>query len=197
MSLLDPSRALLRLTELQQGFTDAARLSLTLSDFADAIAIVTEVTIARPFGTQSQQLGRRDFAERRIKVFSAPLRVNRRPSAYGSRWNSFANVRISKRVGDEPDVLGHRSLQRRSRSAIPASSCRAETDISRSSIREARRWCFRPRRLSRGRGGGHRRSRRNCLLRRRDASADLASGGAPFHGGRDLFLARVFDPLAP
>jgi len=71
--LLDPSRALLRLTELQQGFTDAARLSLTLSDFADAIAIVTEVTIARPFGTQSQQLGRRDFAERRIKVFSAPL----------------------------------------------------------------------------------------------------------------------------
>jgi len=25
----------------------------------------------------------------------------------------------------------------------------------------------------------------------------LASGGAPFYGGRDLFLARVFDPLAP
>ena len=28
-------------------------------------------------------------------------------------------------------------------------------------------------------------------------SPDLASDGAPFHGGRDLFLARVFDPIAP
>jgi len=28
-------------------------------------------------------------------------------------------------------------------------------------------------------------------------SAEFATGGPPFHGGRDLFLARVFDPLAP
>jgi hypothetical protein len=28
-------------------------------------------------------------------------------------------------------------------------------------------------------------------------SAEFATGGPPFHGGRDLFLARVLDPLAP
>jgi hypothetical protein len=28
-------------------------------------------------------------------------------------------------------------------------------------------------------------------------SAEFATGGPPFHGGRDLFLGRVFDPLAP
>jgi hypothetical protein len=126
MSLLDPSRALLRLTELQQGFTDAARLSLTLSDLQMPSRSSRQVTIARRFGTQSQQLGRSDFAERRMKAAVVDLR----------------------------------------------------------------------RRFLRGRGGGHRRSRRVCLLRRRDASADLASGGAPFHGGRDLFPARVFDPRA-
>jgi hypothetical protein len=28
-------------------------------------------------------------------------------------------------------------------------------------------------------------------------SAEFATGGSPFHGARDLFLGRVFDPLAP
>ena len=28
-------------------------------------------------------------------------------------------------------------------------------------------------------------------------SAEFATGGPPFHGGRDLFLGRVFDTLAP
>jgi hypothetical protein len=28
-------------------------------------------------------------------------------------------------------------------------------------------------------------------------SADLASDAAPFHGARDLFVVRAFDPLAP
>jgi hypothetical protein len=28
-------------------------------------------------------------------------------------------------------------------------------------------------------------------------SAEFATGGPPLHGGRDLFLGRVFDPMAP
>jgi hypothetical protein len=28
-------------------------------------------------------------------------------------------------------------------------------------------------------------------------SAEFATGGDPFHGGRDLFVARVQDPMAP